>query len=587
MQRLLPALFLLALAASARADEDKMVRAWIEPGRDRWVTSPVRLVVSFDGVEPSTLQHLQPGSVRIELDGRDVTEAFVAIAAGTGGITTEAGGTVVRFAVSLPLLPGEHSVEVSYKSRYGGGPSPWRQSFRVYDPGTVLAELWPGKGRVGPAQIDTGNNQVQAPPVTMTPADLAFVGQASADLVVAWARGGAGMQLGALKILLDNVDVTAKFTLDAEKAVWTGAPLANGKRTLVAQVADHAGNLRVATSTFIVFDQSKRYPWFFAPTDQPHPLAHCHHQLQNYSSGQSASAYFHHGVDIRRPRGTRVLTSAGGNITAFYYYDTQPLYFEVEITDKDGFRWQYHHVDEAQIPAAIKQIAATKGPVGQGVDIGANVAWPSQAYSQYFDHIHLNILAPDGRYMNTLNFLLLTQDTKAPTVPALYIVQQGGTTALNPGGGSGAVVSGKLDFIAQAEDLVGTEPYQLTLKRLTWELKELSGSKTHHVPETDLWSFDFLPGGGNRNLNTWDVFRYRTVDGTTSRISYGDYTRRIFYYALTNRIGTQITEAGHWDSTRQTIDGPLFPNGQYELTARAYDERGNAGSRTITFTMQN
>lgn len=581
----------LTLAGLLRAHDEHLPRAWVEPGRDRWVTSPLDLEISFFDVSAAALGKIKPGSLAIEVNGIDVTDAFLAVASLPGGVELrDLGNTVALKAKKIALAAGKYRVRVHYELATGGVQS-FEQAFRVYDPIEVLRRLGivakKTKNSVSPLRVETGAGSVQPPPVFLAPHDKAFVHASTTDLRVTWAKGGAGMQMRALKILLDGVDVTSKFSVGAGEARWQGAPVKNGKRVLVAQVADHTGALRVATSTFIVFDGSKRKPHFYAPTNGQHPYAHTHHQFQWYSGGQS-SAYFHHGSDINRPAGSRVYACEGGNITNFNWYDRQPYYFEVEITDPDGFRWQYHHVDYPKIPQSVRNIAAQKGFVARGTDIGANVYWPARAYGKLFHHIHLNVIAPDGRYVNAMNFLPKLQDTVKPSVHAVYLTQNGSQNVLNPGGSSGATVGGKLDIVARAEDLVQGEPYQLTIYRLTYEIEELTGNKSHHLPETQFWRFDYLPGGANRFGNVWDVFRYRLLDGSYL-YTRGDYGQRIFYYTLTNRIGdTQVSESlGYWDSARPGIDGPLFPNGQYRVTVRAYDIAGNVGSRSITLNLKN
>ncbi|GEM_PF-3041767 len=574
------------------ADEDAMLRAEIEPGRDLWVEAPVPLRIRFTGVEAKNLAHLAPGSLRIRLDGTDLTDAFLFLAAARGGVKVSAGGRTVEFSLRIPLPPGRHEVEVRYTTVLGGGPV-FRQAFTVFDRDRIRKDLGlpPRRGRTPPLrpfQAQLPPLRPSAPPVDLVPEDKAFIHSAAADLKIVWSRGGAGLRLGAYRFLLDGVDRTANFTIYRDYALWSKAPLSNGKHTLVAQVADQAGNLTVQSATFLVFDGSKRKPWFFAPTNRPHPVAHTHHQFQWYSGGLS-SAYFHHGVDIREPVGSKVYVSEGGRITNFYWYGRRPYYFEIEITDADGYRWQYHHVDRNTVPASIAQIAAKKGSIARGTLIGANVYWPARAYGALFHHIHLNVLGPDGRYVNPLNLLLPITDTKAPTISRIYITRNASSTVLNPRGASGATVGGKLDFVAQAQDLVGTQPYQLTIYRMTWQLRELTGNGTHNVPETDLWKFDFLPGGGNRNAHVWDIFRYRLVDGFTSLYTRGNYSSRVFYYVLTNRVGSSVNDtAGYFDSGARGLDGKLlYPNGTYRLTVKAYDIRGNTGTASITLNLKN
>ncbi len=591
-QLLLPLALFFVSQAPLFAGEDRMLRVQIQPGRDLWVTKDTPLRLTFSGIDADNLAWVKPGSLRIRLDGLDLTDLFFAVAK-KGKVYQGPFGRSLVLETAVPWSYGKHVVEVRYETLPGGGPK-FRQSFMVYDPDAVLKSLgYPSRKKIGkvaaPLFVQQPPRFVGAAPLHLSPADKDFVHKGRSDLVVAWRVKGAGMQLKTLKILLDGRDVTSNFSRNADRALWANVPLADGKHTIVGQAVDHEGRLRVDSATFIVFDGSKRKPWFFAPTNRPHPLAHTHHQFQWYGGGLS-SAYFHHGVDIREPYGSSVYASEGGKITSFYWYNRKPYYFEIGITDAAGFVWQYHHVDRNKVPASIVQIAARRGSIARGTKIGANVYWPVRAYGALFHHIHLNVLGPDGRYLNPLNFMLPINDTRAPVVHRVYVTQNGSSKVLNPGGGNGAVVSGKLDFVARAEDFVGTQPYQLTVKKMTWQLTELGGSRTHNVPETMLWDFDFLPGGANRNAFVWDIFRYRTYDGFRTYSTSGNYSRREFYYCLTNRIGGYaVNESkGYFNSAERDLNNRLkFPNGTYRLTVRAYDIKGNVGSRSITLTLRN
>ncbi|MFQ5504925.1 MAG: hypothetical protein ACE5F1_09040 [Planctomycetota bacterium] len=591
MRSYLSVLALFLLSAPVKADEDRMLRVEIEPGRGQWVTSPVNLQLGFSDVSPLTLAWVDLSSIRFRIDGLDVSEGILVLARKSGRI--ELGENALRISLPLPFAPGEHRVEVSYRVPSGGGPV-FRQSFRVYDPEKIRRALavkaGKGGGSLKPLQVDYVAVRPTAPPVFLTPADKSFVKTLKPDLRVSWFKGQVGFLPSSVRILLDNTDITASFKRSLREALSPGYTISPGRHTLVAQVLDESGNLRVASSTFVVFDANAGYSWFYGST-ATHVIGHTHHQLQNYGIG-SSGAYFHHGIDVHSgfpPKlSPAVYASAGGRITNFYWYGRQPYYFEVEVTDQYGFRWQYHHVDRNSIPSNIVTIANQRGTIPAGILIGASVRWPVRSYGYYFHHIHLNVYGPDGLYVNPIHMLKPLADTKSPTVQQIYITQNNSSTVLNRGGVSGATVGGKLDFVSRAQDLIGSYPYQLTIYRMTWELTELGGSRSHHVPETELWTFDRLPGGASRFTNVWDIFRYRLYDFGTLQ-SKGDYTSRIFYYSVTNRIGATVSNSlGFFDSAARAADNTLeYPNGLYRLTVRAYDVRGNVGSGSITMNLRN
>src|SRR5512140_747934 len=64
---------------------------------------------------------------------------------------------------------------------------------------------------------------------------------------------------------------------------------------------------------------------------------------------------FHHGLDMHAPAGTPVYAPVGGIVGAGYYYPRAqvPYTYEVFIEGDDGFRWEFHHIDQATIPPDI------------------------------------------------------------------------------------------------------------------------------------------------------------------------------------------------------------------------------------------
>ncbi len=577
---------LVGLTASSFvfAGDDRQVRVHLKPGRWHHVgADEVSLAAVITGVEKDLIAHLKPGSLRLLLNGHDVTRAFVGEAQRQGRITWDAQAKSLSLTVVMALPAGEYRWQASYQGIFGGGRR-FEQTFFAYDRRTVAGKLGPivqGAGPRRPKRLD-----LFPPYGSISPADQAFTRDARPVFRVEFGDTESGVDPRNVKILLDNRDVTAASSLGLGLATYRpNSNLGNGAHTLTAQILDRVGNLTVVNSTIIVFSGA-RTPWFFAPTNQPHPLAHTHHQYQNYGS----SPYFHHGVDIRRPNGTKVYAARGGKVTALYWYGRQPLYFEVQITDADGFRWQYHHVDQPRVPQAIYDAFRNGTPIATGAEIGTVVTWPSSAYGMRFHHIHLNVIAPDGRYMNPLNFMLEIADATPPTVKNIYALPNASTRALN-NGSSGATVSGRVDIVAEAEDLIAGQPYQLTIHRTTWEIEQISGPGHHRMPETTFWLFNYLPGGSNNRAYAHDIFKSSLYDSANRRKrTSGNYTSRVFLYTVTNRTGpSSVSDAsGYWDTAAKDRFGQaLWPNGQYRVTVRAYDIKGNAGSKNIIVTVQN
>jgi hypothetical protein len=143
--------------------------------------------------------------------------------------------------------------------------------------------------------------------------------------------------------------------------------------------------------------------------------------MQSYQD-YGGSPYFHHGMDMMKVNGTNVFNRSGGQVVNIENY--RPgwnLYWEVAVLDPDGYIWQYHHIDELTIPQAIwDAFAAYQADpiIGGFIDpdtyIGDIIEWPVWSYGIQFNHIHLNILAAGGVFVNGFEFHTGLPDTDVP-----------------------------------------------------------------------------------------------------------------------------------------------------------------------------
>lgn len=291
------------------------------------------------------------------------------------------------------------------------------------------------------------------------------------------------------------------------------------------------------------------YAWFFPP-GTAFTLGHAIQSYQNYGG----TPYFHHGIDVMAPNGTDVFHRAGGQVVNVENYQPgNDLYWEVAFLDPYGYLWQYHHIDKNTIPQSIKDKfaeyqanPATGGFVTGDVYIGDVVYWTVVSFGKRFNHIHLNIFDPDGRYVNGLEFFDPLNDTAAPQVLSVGLLQGGAVYA-------GTEVSGTYGLYAQVRDLVLDDVYWLPPYEVTFSV---DGGPTESV-----WRFQTLPGGGDDKLYLND---YYVVPPTC-----GNYSCRDFYINLGFIPGSSRT----------------FPTtgGQHEVVVTAYDFAGNATSQAFTW----
>lgn len=178
-----------------------------------------------------------------------------------------------------------------------------------------------------------------------------------------------------------------------------------------------------------------------------HSIAQNYVQHQNYGDGQ----YYHGGCDLRaEPRSWAVAPISGTLEAGYYGYETQidgqdvkwwkpwngrptaSLYFEVAVTDENGFRYELHHVDPLTLPANVVQLlneslrTGTPARVEAGMRLALVSKWPTE-----YDHVHYNIVRSDGVRVNP-EFVSQTipeiTDTVAPHLIGVFAITGSGRT---------------------------------------------------------------------------------------------------------------------------------------------------------------
>lgn len=278
--------------------------------------------------------------------------------------------------------------------------------------------------------------------------------------------------------------------------------------------------------------EHSRYGWPF-PFEQ---MGHLISSYQNYSSDLN-QAYFHHGIDMIAPDGTNVRTPVAGQVVNVEQYSYSELYWEVAILDPEGYVWQYHHIDQPSIPAAIHAAYAAwqADPVNGGfipanTHIGDIVTWPEFSFGFFFHHIHLNILADDDIYLNPLDFLDDTYvDTQKPVVQKMGLFS--GTNSLISG--TTLPYGSQYSVYLQARDLFMSQVYYLPPHWITYRIND-GETKT-------VWNFRQLPGGANDQTYVNKFF--------LPTLTQGNYEQRTFYMDMgftTDGVNPLPTEPGHY-----------------------------------------
>ncbi len=241
---------------------------------------------------------------------------------------------------------------------------------------------------------------------------------------------------------------------------------------------------------------SERYPWPVKVLSIGHTIA----SYQNYSFGGPPSPYFHHGLDIRADAGTDVLASTGGQVINIEnYVPGNKFYWEVAIKDKEGFIWQYHHIEKNSIPAKIHEAFKNQTEIEAGTKLGEVIAWNVETFGERFDHIHLNILGKGRAYLNPFEFLELLPDKSSPEISNFKVIQ--GAIAKDNSANQGT----QYTIAAEIKDLVLSDVFVVPPNEIHMAIDEGTPFR--------VWKFDSLPGGASNEDYVTDFFQTQLACG--------------------------------------------------------------------------
>lgn len=314
---------------------------------------------------------------------------------------------------------------------------------------------------------------------------------------------------------------------------------------LITSAWAHEKELRTKADHFAsgVFSERRAHPW-------PFPLLSIGHNMQSYQF-YGGSPYWHDGLDIRSEVNAPIHLSVGGKVVNIENYQRgNHLYWEVAILDQEGFVWKYHHVDRKTIPEEIFQAYEKGSELADGTYIGNVVKWPISTFGEVYHHLHLLVVAKDGRYINP--FLLLTPlaDYESPVIKKIGL-------AKNHRPISSDEVSGPHALYLEVSDLVLHDKFILPPHKISYRLNGAS--------EKVVWEFIHLPSGRSDTLYIEDFY----MKGTC-----GNYQCRQFYINLnfTPEVPRQILK---------------LPPGKHQVEVFVEDIAGNRTSDTYEWSVIN
>jgi len=301
--------------------------------------------------------------------------------------------------------------------------------------------------------------------------------------------------------------------------------------------------------------------WPFKPFEINPWMMHLSSSYQNYNG----EPYFHHGIDMLVAQHSPIYLPFSGHITNIRnYIADNPLYWEVEVTELNGLRWQFHHVDQASIPQIIHQAFTDGSLVENGTYIGYTVSWPQADKYGYTDHhLHLNCLDEKGRYLNPLNFFKLLKDFISPEIIGAYYTPNEEDRILSENH-----LAGKVDIVVKIRDFIDGSPYELPVYKLCIEIFDQQTGKIV-IPYTLLYHFDDLPGGANIYTDIYTIYKEKLKSDNLSLQTCGNYDCREFYYVVSNNLMASLkAQENYWDLNH-------LQDGNYIIAVYALDNVGN------------
>ncbi len=257
--------------------------------------------------------------------------------------------------------------------------------------------------------------------------------------------------------------------------------------------------LECASGSQVTAHQAMPYDW---PLRDPFTVIDTISTLQFYGPKPG----FHHGLDMHAPAGTAVYAPVAGVVGVGYYYPRAqvPYTYEVFIQGDDGFRWEFHHIDQQTIPQQVAELAKQHGRVERGALLARIYDAPK------FDpdipaHVHVDVIDRDGVYHNPLKFFPPISDKTAPKIEGIYLVDSSNKVVAGNAQDIGLptlLPSGKYELILDIIDIIDGAPMGDSVARLS-----VSGNGI------SIGNLDFLDRLPNKNYleGVRDVYKIESI----------------------------------------------------------------------------
>ena len=320
----------------------------------------------------------------------------------------------------------------------------------------------------------------------------------------------------------------------------------------------------ILVSLVSVFSYAQTIPWFYAPTNEAHPLGNNYMEFQNYGG----SSYYHDGIDAMQPSGgIPVYSVADGVVT---HISNGTMYGGIMIGEAvaGGEGWLYWHIPSSTMPFSVGDSVYT------GDMIGTVATWSVSE----FHHVHFNKVVGESGYPwgwyastdNPLNYLDPITDEDPPffedAVPGqkFAFAVNNTSTYLNPNN-----LSGQVDIIAHIADQIGDRRWDLQ----PFEIWYWINGPLSTDPVCSFISTGWCPAD---NL----VLVPYQDDATCN--TQGDYNAREYFFNVTDTDGDSLIESTDNNFAWNTS---FFPGGDYWIMVEAKDRFGNSTLDSMMVTL--
>ena len=295
------------------------------------------------------------------------------------------------------------------------------------------------------------------------------------------------------------------------------------------------------------------YPWPVRPFNKPHPVRanfgdpRTVFQMNLFEDGIEGPGEFnfHNGIDISAPDGTDVYPVMSGTVT---FVEGA----RVTVRTTEGHAFQYVHIEP--LVSVGQQVVAKRTVIGY--------------IRRGYGHVHLT----EFRGMRVWNPLARGgiapyRDTTKPHVTSIFMRARGSLAPVDPLG-----VCGTVSLVAEASDTPAMRVkgpfagFPISPALVTWTLRKVGGA----VLQPAVTAFD-VRGGLPTTPEFWDIYARGTYQNAPR------FANRQF----------SLMPGRFLYNLNPSFDTRTVPNGVYQVSAAAEDERGNRGFLNQRFTIVN